>query len=116
VITPQKKSIESYLTEALKAEEIDSIDLWLGYNSSYQTEQLISYLNPKAFIPHHWGGVWSPFFKGLGYSYSNKRMIALTDSLGIAFYAQEQYMDKYRLTAAGVEPIPNDEIKRTLGF
>jgi L-ascorbate metabolism protein UlaG (beta-lactamase superfamily) len=116
VITPEKKSIEEYLTEAMHAEKLDHVDLWLGYNNSYHVEQVISVLKPKAFIPQHWGGLWSPFFEGLKSPYSNERLISVLEKEGIGFYLQRQYMDKFRLDTSGITPVPNDTVKERLGF
>lgn len=116
VITPQERSVEESLVEAMEEERLGSVHLWLGYNNSYYVEQVIPILKPKAYIPQHWGGLWSPFSEGLGYDYSNERLISLVMDGGIDFHAQNQFMDKYRLDADGVTPIPNDAVKEKLGF
>lgn len=115
-ITPQEKSIEEYLIAAMDAEKLDHVDLWIGYNNSYHVEQVIPILKPKAFIPQHWGGLWSPFFEGLKSPYSNERLRSVMIKEGIDFYPQSQFMDKYRLDANGITPIPNDALKEELGF
>ena len=116
VITPEEKSIEEYLIAAMDAVKLDHIDLWLGYNNSYHVKQVSSIMKPKVFIPQHWGGLWSPFFEGLKSSYSNERLISVLDKEGIDFHLQRQYMDKYRLDASGLTPVPNDTVKERLGF
>ena len=115
-ITPQEKSIAAYLSEAMESERLDSVDLWLGYRSSYYVEQVIPILKPKAFIPHHWGGLWSSFFAGPSYSFSNDRLVSVLTDVGIDLYVQKQFMDKFRLDAKGITCIKNDEIKKKLGF
>jgi len=115
-IIPQEKSIESYLIEAMDEQKLDSVDLWLGYNSSYQVEQVIPILRPKAFIPQHWGGLWNPFFEGLKSPYSNERLASVLSENGIDFYPQNQFMDKYRVDANGITCVPNDAVKKKLGF
>ncbi len=115
-IIPQEKSIEEYLIEAMDAEKLDSIDLWLGYHNSYHVEQVIPIIKPKVFIPQHWGGIWTPFFEGLKSTYSNERLTSILSKEDIEFYAQTQYMDKYRLDIKGITPIPNDTVKKRLGF
>lgn len=116
VIIPQKTSVEENLIAAMNAEKLDGIHLLIGYNSRKHVEQLIPILKPKAFIPQHWGGVWSPFFDGLTSEYSYPSLEELLHKEGIGFYPQSQYMDKYRLNADGITPIPNDEMKQQLGF
>lgn len=116
IITLQEKSIEEYLIEAMDAEKLDHVDLWLGYNNSYHVEQVIPIIKPKAFIPQHWGGLWTPFFDGLKSPYSNEMLTSLLIKEGIDFHPQSQFMDKYRLDANGITPIANDEVKEELGF
>ena len=115
-ITPQEKSVAAYLNEAMDAEKLDSVDLWLGYNSSYYVERVIPILKPKAFVPHHWGGLWSPFFEGLKSPYSNERLTSVLMDAGIDFHAQSQFFDKYRLDADGVTSVSNDAVKGDLDF
>ncbi len=115
-IAPQEKSTAAYLSEAMESGKLDSVDLWLGFNSSYYVEQVIPILKPNAFIPHHWGGLWSPFFDGPSYSFSNARLDSVLTDAGIDFHIQKQFMDKYRLDASGIKPISNDAVKAKLGF
>lgn len=115
-ITAQEKSTAEYLAAALTAEKLDSVHLWIGYNNSYHVEQVIDILKPKAFIPQHWGGLWSSFYEGLKSPYSNERLISVLKKKDIDFLAQSQYMDKFRLDANGIVPVSNDEVKRKLGF
>jgi len=116
VITPQKKSIEEYLIAAMNEEKLNSVHLWIGYNHSKHVAQVIPVLNPRAFIPQHWGGLWTPFVDGLKSPYSNKNLTSLLLQKGIVFYSQSQYMDKYRLDANGITPIANNALKETLDF
>ncbi len=116
VVTPQEKSIEEYLIEAMEREELSGVDLWLGYSNSYQVEQIIPILKPKAFIPQHWDGLWTPFFDGLQRSYSNERLVSVLNEAGIDLFSQSQYMDKYRLEANGITPMPNEKVKEELDF
>ena len=100
----------------LGAEHLTGVDLWLGYNSGRYIEQVIDILKPKAFIPHHWGGVWSGFFEGLQKTYSNPKLKELLSNRNIAFLPQRQYMDKYRLDNNGLHRVPNQRVKKNLGF
>ena len=111
VITPQEKSVEEYLIAAMTAEKLDHVHLWIGYNNSYHVDQVIPLLKPNAFIPQHWGGLWSPFFEGLKSPYSNERLRLLLIEKGVDFHHQSQFFDKYRLDANGITPIPNDEVR-----
>lgn len=115
-ITPQDKSVEEYLTAAMTSEKLDSIDLWLGYNNSYHVEQVVPIMKLKAFIPQHWGGLWTPFFEGLKSPYSNARLDSVLNEKHIKLLVQSQYMDKFRLDNKGIIPISNDTLKEKLGF
>jgi len=115
-ITPLEKSVEEYLMEALAAEKLDHVNLWLGYGNSIHVGQVAAVLKPRAFIPHHWGGLWTSFFDGLQYGYSNENLTSLLAKEGINLYTQNQYMDKFRLDAKGITPIPNDAVKKKLDF
>lgn len=116
VITPQEKSIKEYLKSAMRAEKLGGVHLWIGYGSSRQVDQVIKILKPKAFIPQHWGGIWTSFFDGLLKQYKNPRLEALLIKEGIIFLPQQQYLDKYRLDISGLHRIPNEKVKKKLGF
>jgi hypothetical protein len=77
-------------------------------------------LRPKAHIPHHWDGLFSPFFSGLPFPYASVAgtgaLIAFFQSQGVMPLPPQQYMDKFRLTTKGVTPVPNEAIKAKLGF
>ena len=97
-------------------EKLDSVHLWLGYRNSYHVEQVISILKPRAFIPQHWGGLWTPFFERLKSPYSNARLDSVLNEKRIELRVQSQYMDKFRLDNNGITPIANDALKEKLGF
>ena len=100
----------------MSAEKLDRVDLWIGYGNSYHVEQVISVLKPKAFIPHHWGGIWSQFFEGVKAPYTNERLTTVLKDAGIALHIQNQFIDKFRLDKNGIASISNDVIKKRLGF
>jgi hypothetical protein len=77
---------------------------------------VIPILKPKAFIPQHWGGLWSPFFEGLRTPYSNENLTSLLIKQSIELHAQTQFMDKYRLDVNGIRPVPNNAVKEKLGL
>ena len=71
-IIPREKSVKEHLASAMHAEQLDHVDLWIGYGNSYHVEQVISVLKPGVFIPQHWGGLWSSFFEGINAPYTNE--------------------------------------------
>jgi L-ascorbate metabolism protein UlaG (beta-lactamase superfamily) len=115
-ITPQEKSVKECLISAIKEEKLDGVHLWIGYGSSRQVDQVIKILKPKAFIPQHWGGIWTSFFEGVSRIYKNPRLQAMLIKEGIGFYPQKQYMDKYKLDMKGVHRVPNKKVQKKLGF
>lgn len=116
VITPQKKSVKEHLVAAKTAAGLEGVDLWLGYGSSAQVKQVTAILRPKAFIPHHWGGLWSDFFKGPNRAYSNPKLKEYLAGENIRFLVQRQYMDKYKMDVDGIQQVPNRRVKERLGF
>lgn len=116
VVTPQETPVKEILVAAMKAEELAGVDLWLGYNSSKYVERVIKILKPRAFIAHHWGGVWSDFFEGLQRAYSNPLLEELLIEKKIKFLPQQQYMEKYRLDMNGLHRVSNRKVKEKLGL
>ena len=108
------------LRAALTAAGLDHVGLWIGYSDRRLSEEVCRTLRPQAHIPHHWDGLFSPFFAGLPFSYAT---VAGTDAVveffktqRVALLPPRQYMDKFTLTVNGVTPTANDEIKAVLGF
>ncbi len=120
VFAPQQTSPQDNLRAALTAAGLDHVGLWIGYSDRRLSEVVCSVLRPQAHIPHHWDGLFSPFFAGLPFPYTS---VTGTDGLATFLKTQsvtllppQQYMDKFALTSKGVTPIANDEIKTALGF
>jgi len=120
VLSPQQTSPQDNLRAALSAAGLDHVGLWIGYSDQRLGAVVCNVLRPQAHIPHHWDGLFSPFFAGLPFSYAT---VAGTDVLTASLKTQrvtllppQQYMDKFALTAKGVTLIANDGIKAALGF
>ena len=114
--TPAREHLQTALTKA----ELDQVDLWLGFSDRPLAEAVHHVLKPKAHIPHHWDGLFTPFFDGVPYAYADFPM-----TVGVAEFWQEQqvkflppqqYMDQYVLTTGGVEAVENSAIQQQLGF
>ena len=114
--TPAREHLQTALTKA----ELDQVDLWLGFSDRPLAEAVHHVLKPKAHIPHHWDGLFTPFFDGVPYAYADFPM-----TVGVAEFWQEQqvkflppqqYMDQYVLTTGGVEAVENSAIQLLLGF
>lgn len=120
VFIPQQTSSQDNLRATMIAAKLDHVDLWIGYSDRSLAEAVCPTLRPKAHIPHHWDGLFSPFFSGLQFPYTSvtgtSEVSAFFQSQGVTPLLPQQYMDKFRLTTKGVTPIANDEIKAKLGF
>lgn len=109
-----------HLQAALNQMGLDQIDLWLGFSDRPLAEAVHQVLKPKAHIPHHWDGLFKPFFDGVPYAYTDFPMtVGVSDfwqEQEVRFLAPQQYMDKYALTTDGVEAVTNSAVKLLLGF
>jgi hypothetical protein len=104
------------LKRALAEAKLSSVDLWIGSGALAVAKLVVPVLKPKAFLPVHWDGLWGAFEAGVPRPYAD---VALEDFLRanrVAMVKPVQYMDKWRLDRQGVRPVPNLEVKKTLGF
>ena len=67
-------------------------------------------------IPHHWGGLFGDYASGVPRAYGNVDVAQYLDSAGVAFLPQIQYLERYRLTAAGVERVANPAARAATGL
>jgi hypothetical protein len=104
------------LSGALAEAGLDSVDLWIGTGSAAVAEIVVPVLHPRVYIPNHWDGLYSPFLAGLPRPYADAGLTAYLAAQGISILPQTQYMDGYALSANGVEPLANRELKASLGF
>jgi glyoxylase-like metal-dependent hydrolase (beta-lactamase superfamily II) len=104
------------LRKAMADAGLTSVDLWIGTGGTAIAQLVVPVLHPRAYIPNHWDGLYSPFFKGLPARYQDATLKAYLDAQGIPMFPQTQYFDKYRLDQSGVTKIPNTAQKAKLGF
>jgi L-ascorbate metabolism protein UlaG (beta-lactamase superfamily) len=104
------------LKAALKAEKLDSVDLWIGTGGLSIAQLVLPVLKPKAYLPVHWDGLWGAFQKGVAQPYSDPPLQDVLAKSGVQLLKPGQYFDKWRLDRAGVRPLPNDAVKKALGF
>jgi hypothetical protein len=104
----------------MKDAGLDHIDVWIGYSDRSLAEAVGKILQPKAHIPHHWDGLFSSFFAGVPFPYTSvagaEGVATVLKTHAITLLPPQQYMDAYQLTAQGVTPIANEEIKKKLGL
>jgi hypothetical protein len=73
-------------------------------------------IKPKAYLPVHWDRFFDPFQGGVTKPYADPPLDAFLAEAHVQRLAPLQYMDKWRLDRAGIRPLGNDRVKRTLGF
>jgi len=104
------------LNAALKAAGLDSVDLWIGTGGLAMAKLVLPVLKPKAYLPVHWDGLWGAFEAGVPQTYSDAPLEQFLKSSGVRLIRPVQYFDKWRLDRNGVQALPNNSIKRRLGF
>jgi L-ascorbate metabolism protein UlaG (beta-lactamase superfamily) len=120
VFASQETSPQDNLRAAMKAANLDRVDVWTGFSDAKLAEVAGKVLRPKVHIPHHWDGLFSSFFVGLPFPYisvaGTQGVATALKTQSITLLAPQQYMDKYQLTVKGVTPVANEQIKAKLGF
>lgn len=104
------------LKKAMNAARLDSVDLWIGPGSAAVARMELPILKPRAYLPVHWDGLYGAFEAGVPKPYSDPAMEALLKESGVRLVRPSQYMDKWRLDAAGVRELDNSAVQRALGF
>jgi len=104
------------LRAAMQDAGLDSVNLWIGTGRQAVARLVLPVLKPRAYLPVHWDGLYSPFSAGVPAPYSDAALESVLDSAGVELIRPVQYMDKWRLDYTGVRPLPNDAVKRALGF
>jgi hypothetical protein len=104
------------LRAALKAEQLGSVDLWIGSRGLPVAQLVVPVLKPKAYLPVHWDGLWGAFEAGVQEPFSDPALEEFLGKAGVRVIKPDQYMDKWRLDRKGVRPVPNITMKKALGF
>jgi hypothetical protein len=104
------------LKAAMKDAGLESVDLWIGTGGASVAQLVVPVIKPRAYLPVHWDGLWTPFQNGVSSPYADPQMEAFLQKSGVNLLRPVQYMDKWRLDHNGVRPVANIEIKRALGF
>lgn len=104
------------LKSALAAEGLASVDLWIGTGGAEIAQLVLPVLEPKAYLPVHWDGLFGAFEADVPHPYADPRLEAILSRQDVKLVRPAHYMDKWRLDASGMREIPNDAAKRALGF
>jgi hypothetical protein len=103
------------LQAAMKAAGLQRVDLWIGSGAAAIAPRVLPVLAPKAFLPVHWDGLYSPFKAGVPARYRDVRLEGLLRAANVELLTPTQYGDTWRLDAEGVRPIATS-LKGRLGF
>ncbi len=104
------------LKRAMKEAGLDSVDLWIGTGGRAVAELVLPVLKPRYYLPVHWDGLYAPFFAGVPRPYADPALEQLLSAEHVTLLRPQQYMDRWRLDASGVRPVPNGEVKKALGL
>jgi len=104
------------LKAAMKDAGLESVDLWIGTGGVAIAQLVAPVIKPKALLPVHWDGLWAPFFAGVPMPYADRPLEEYLTKAGIKLLKPAQYMDKWRLSKDGITAVPNDAVKKALGF
>ena len=104
------------LRATMKSAGVEAVNLWIATGGVPVAQIVLPIAKPKAYLPVHWDGLWYPFWKGVPYAWSDPELEVLLKQQGVTLVRPLQYMDKWRLDHEGVRPVPNDKVKKSLGF
>jgi len=104
------------LRAAMRDAGLTSVDLWIATGGERVATLLLPVLAPKAYLPVHWDGQYSPFSSGVPAPFADNALETQLGRAGVTLLRPVQYMDKWRLDATGVHAISNDAVKQALGF
>ncbi len=103
------------LRAAMKDAGLQRVDLWMGSGAAAIAPRVLPVLEPKAFLPVHWDGLYSPFKAGVPAPYRDPRLQGLLQAANVALVTPTQYGDTWRLDASGIRPMETG-LTRRLGF
>ena len=104
------------LEAAMKDAALASVDLWIGTGGAPVARLIVPIIKPKAYLPVHWDGLYTPFSAGVPRRYSDPALEQFLNGAGVQLLKPGQYMDKWRLDKNGIRPVENTAVKRALGF
>jgi len=104
------------LKTAMRAANLTSVDLWIGTGGASLANVLLPVLKPKAYLPVHWDGLYGAFEAGVPQPYADAPLERVLTTAGVTLLKPVQYMDRWRLDRTGIRSLPNDAVKKALGF
>ena len=104
------------LRAAMKAANLQTVDLWIATGGREVAELVLPVLKPKVYLPVHWDGLFGAFKAGPPQPYADAALEPLLAGYGVKRIVPEQYMDRWRRDAQGIRAIDNSAVKKKLGF
>jgi L-ascorbate metabolism protein UlaG (beta-lactamase superfamily) len=104
------------LKAAMTDAGLDSVDLWIGTGGAAIAQLVAPVIKPKAYLPVHWDGLFGAFEADVPRPYADAPLEAFLARENVQLIKPGHYMDKWRLDRSGVHAMPNDTVKRALGF
>jgi hypothetical protein len=104
------------LRAAMILARLESVDLWIATGGRDVAALVLPVLNPKAYLPVHWDGLFGAFKAGPAHPFADDPLEKLLVNSGVELVRPVQYMDKWRLDASGIHGADNGPVKRALGF
>jgi hypothetical protein len=103
------------LQAAMKDAGLPRVDLWIGSGAAAIAPRVLPVLQPKAFLPVHWDGLYSPFKAGVPAPFRDARLVALLRDARVELLTPTQYGDTWRLDISGIRRVDTG-LSRRLGF
>jgi len=104
------------LKAAMGAAGLGGVDLWIGTGGAPVAQLVLPILKPKAYLPIHWDGLDAAFLAGIRTPYADASLATLLAKSGVTLVKPVNYMDKWRLSRAGIQSVTNTAVKQALGF
>jgi hypothetical protein len=104
------------LRAAMRDARLESVDLWIATGGAPIAALVLPVLEPRAYLPVHWDGLFAPFFAGVPAPFADSALEARLAAANVRLVRPIQYMDRWRLDRDGVHAIENDAATRALGF
>ena len=104
------------LRAAMNVAGLDRVDLWIATGGLSVARLVVPLIRPRAYLPIHWDGLWEPFDAGLSRPFRGGALEAFLREAAIELVVPGQFMDRWRLSSAGIVPRSNRDVQRALGF
>lgn len=93
------------LAEALRAEGLDGVDLWIGFGGADHVAQVAPVLRPRALIPQHWDDFWVPMDDGPGATFDAEPLAPVLRDAGLRLLVPTRYYERFRVTTEATRPV-----------